>query len=164
MRWSRVNRERMRDFYSRRRGDARKLLIIPPTRLMLTRGGSEKKQLERENEVEEVPSSFRSGLRADVASRRSWEVRREEATRREERNVRKGISIPNSLVSTGGRLSSSKVKKEEERPLPKADIKPLIGHLRPTASRRLSVSRQKSGASSASTVSRNIFPEVRQVQ
>ena len=27
-----VNRERMRDFYSRRRGDARKLLIIPPTR------------------------------------------------------------------------------------------------------------------------------------
>ena len=27
-----VNRERMRDFYSRRRGDPRKLLIIPPTR------------------------------------------------------------------------------------------------------------------------------------
>ena len=30
-----VNRERMRDFYSRRRGDARKLLIIPPTRCLL---------------------------------------------------------------------------------------------------------------------------------
>ena len=27
-----VNRERMRDFYSRRRGEARKLMIIPPTR------------------------------------------------------------------------------------------------------------------------------------
>merc|ERR1719266_478168 len=108
MRWSRVNRERMRDFYSRRRGDARKLLIIPPTRLMLTRGGSEKKQLERENEVEEAASSFRSGVRADVASRRSWEVRREEATRREERNVRKGISAPNSLVSAGRRLSVSR--------------------------------------------------------
>merc|ERR1719266_2950638 len=155
MRWSRVNRERMRDFYSRRRGDARKLLIIPPTRLMLTRGGSEKKQLERENEVEEVPSSFRSGLRADVASRRSWEVRREEATRREERNVRKGVSAPNSL------MSASKLVVEEERQLPEAEVKPLIGRLRPAASRRLSVSRQKIGASS---VSRNIFPEVRQVQ
>ena len=30
-----VNRERMRDFYSRRRGDARKLLIIPPTRCLV---------------------------------------------------------------------------------------------------------------------------------
>ena len=30
-----VNRERMRDFYSRRRGDARKLLIIPPTRWLV---------------------------------------------------------------------------------------------------------------------------------
>ena len=27
-----VNKERMRDFYSRRRGEARKLLLIPPTR------------------------------------------------------------------------------------------------------------------------------------
>merc|ERR1719278_2114149 len=115
-----VNRERMRDFYSRRRGDARKLLIIPPTRLMLTRGGLSEKAAKvdrRENEVEEeltAASSFRSGLRADVASRRSWEVRREEATRREERNVRKGISAPNSLVSAGGSLSSNKVVDDEE--------------------------------------------------
>ena len=91
------------------------------------------------------------------------QVRREEASRREERNVRKGISAPNSLVSAGGSLSSNKVEDEEvERRLPnKADVK--IGHLRPAASRRLSVSRQKSAAVS-SKVSRNIFPEVRQVK
>lgn len=91
------------------------------------------------------------------------QVRREEASRREERNVRKGISAPNSLVSAGGSLSSNKVEDEEvERRLPnKADVK--IGHLRPAASRRLSVSRQKSPAVS-SKVSRNIFPEVRQVK
>jgi len=146
------------DHRSRRRGDARKLLIIPPTRLMLTRGELDKKQLDRENEVEELAtsSSFRSGLRTDVASRRTWEVRREEATRREERNVRKGISAPNSLVS-GGR---SATKVEEERRLPtKADVKSMIGHLRPAASRRLSVSRPQT--KSSGPVSRNIFPEVR---
>ena len=85
-------------------------------------------------------------------------MRREEATRREERNVRKGISAPNSLVS-GGRSSISHKKVEEERQVPKkADVKSMIGHLRPAASRRLSVSRP---TNSGSVVSRNIFPEVR---
>merc|ERR1719266_2847630 len=90
----------MRDFYSRRRGEARKLLLIPPTRLMLTRGAPQKKvedtkvfhkeeakrfhkedaKEELDNEVEGASSSssFRSILRPDVSSRRSWEVRREE--------------------------------------------------------------------------------------
>ena len=97
-------------------------------------------------------------------------MRREEASRREERNIRKGFSAPNSLVSVG---KSSKVeeerrrkeekerKREEERPKvevisnlrPKPEVKSMIGHLRPSASRRLSVSRPQ--------VSRNIFPEVR---
>merc|ERR1719361_452881 len=138
----------MRDFYSRRRGEARKLMIIPPTRLMLTRGGSEKKlarKLERENEVEPASNSFRNSLRADVASRRSWEVRREEASRREERNIRKGFSAPNSLVSVGKpskveeerrRKEEKERKREEERK--KEEERPKVGHLRPSASRRLS--------------------------
>ena len=89
------------------------------------------------------------------------QVRREEATRREERNVRKGFSAPNSLLSAGSSLFSSKVGEEKERP--KTDVKPLIvsSHLRPAASRRLSVSRQKSGSPVSVSVSRNIFPEVR---
>ena len=93
----------------------------------------------------------------------NYQVRREEATRREERNVRKGISAPNSLVS-GER--STKTKVEEERQVSKkADGKSMIGHLRPAASRMLSVSRPKSAPSpksaASSPVSRNIFPEVR---
>merc|ERR550525_1114049 len=112
-------------------------MIIPPTRLMLTRGGSEKKlarKLERENEVEPASSSFRNSLRADVASRRSWEVRREEASRREERNIRKGFSAPNSLVSVGKRPKVEVISNLR----PKPEVKSMIGHLRPSASRRLS--------------------------
>ena len=72
--------------------------------------------------------------------------------------MRKGISAPNSLVS-GGRSSISHKKAEEERQVPKkAEVKSMIGHLRPAASRRLTVSRPKN---SGSVVSRNIFPEVR---
>ena len=97
-------------------------------------------------------------------------MRREEASRREERNIRKGFSAPNSLVSVGKpskveeerrRKEEKERKREEERPKvevisnlrPKPEVKSMIGHLRPSASRRLSVSRPQ--------VSRNIFPEVR---
>ena len=89
------------------------------------------------------------------------QVRREEARGREERNVRKNlVSKPNSVVSNTRTTGSTKTKAEERPLLPnfggKADFN---GRLRPAASRRLSVSRQRSAP--VTSVSRNIFPEVR---